>query len=61
VRATPVAAATVVTAQPVGAVTVRAQPVSAAAAGSSWSCKMCTYMNSKPNALACEMCNSMRD
>ena len=59
----PVASATVVTAQPVGAATVRAQPVvsAALAASASWSCKMCTYTNSKPNALACEMCNSMRD
>ena len=67
VRATPV---TTVRATPVPAAHVRATPVratpvsgasSSSSSGASWTCKMCTFINQKPNALACEMCNSMRE
>ena len=32
----------------------------APANGGSWTCNMCTFSNSKPEGLVCEMCNSQR-
>ena len=57
----PIVRATAVKAQPIVAAQRVAAPAPAPQSGGAWACKICTFKNEKKDALACEMCNSIRE